>query len=92
MIVIAADVVGVVKHTEDLREVANTKDRRKLYGQRIVCLTDENLRLIQLTLWGEHAERELKLMDILVLKSVEVTEYEGRILLSSARSSTVHVS
>jgi hypothetical protein len=44
-------------------------------------------------LWDEHAERELKLMDIVILKSVfGVAEDERRILLSSAPSSTVQVS
>lgn len=80
------DVIGIVK---DFTPVANIVSRRtqKELTKRTITVMDDTLLSIDVTLWGEDAERcneaELKGNPVIVIKKCKVSDFGGKSLNAS---------
>eukprot|EP00029_Vermamoeba_vermiformis_P008576 TRINITY_DN4060_c0_g1_i1.p1 TRINITY_DN4060_c0_g1~~TRINITY_DN4060_c0_g1_i1.p1 ORF type:complete len:640 (+),score=209.03 TRINITY_DN4060_c0_g1_i1:32-1921(+) len=83
------DVIGIVKDQGELGSVKTKKDGRDL-AKRNVTLVDTTDRAIDVTLWGDHATNFMlpdgEVHPVLVVKSVKVSDYNGRSLGSTFSS------
>jgi replication factor A1 len=82
------DVCGVVKHVGDMSNIT-TKSNRQV-NRRNITLMDDTNTAIDITLWGENAERynedALAHGAVLAIKQARLSDYGGRSLSSSFNS------
>ena len=85
------DIVGVVVSCSETTSVPGKKKIGTSYRQQLVELVDETLAQIRLTLWNTFTGMDLNQGEVIAMKTVKVTTYEGRLLLTSVQTSTIQV-
>lgn len=78
------DVVGSVRAVSEISKITG-KDRNT-FEKRVITVFDESGKAIECTLWRAHAQKEVKVGDIIVLRGVKVGEFNGKQLGTSTDS------
>lgn len=86
------DVIGVVKAVKPISKITSKKTNREM-AKRDITIVDDTNYSIDLTLWGEAAERfnekELDGYPIIAVKACRVSDYNGRTLSTSFNSQVI---
>lgn len=81
------DVIGIIKDSGSYMEIL-IKSSQTMKGRRTIQIFDDSLSGIELTLWGDLAQKELPKNSIILLTNVKTNEYNGsRNLTSSFQTS-----